>query len=173
MVTIVLTSFVLAIAISARVVSLNDETEVVIETTDLPEPMRESKIFYISQSEYQEARTNRKNISAIAAAPARLKNRRKNSTLNEAIQMASRQGLNAMIDLYERKEPEILRKGQSVKQHLSSIANSLNFVSGEFLDFNHPATLLSLFSAPMTNESDAEVKGAYASLFAAKKLQER
>lgn len=172
MVTIVLTSFVLAIAISARVVSLNDETDAVIETTDLPEG-RESKIFYISQSEYQEARTNRKNISAIAAAPARLKNRRKNSTLNEAIQMASRQGLNAMIDLYERKEPEILRKGQSVKQHLSSIANSLNFVSGEFLDFNHPATLLSLFSAPMTNESDAEVKGAYASLFAAKKLQER
>lgn len=46
-------------------------------------------------------------------------------------------------------------------------------VSGETLNVNHPATQLSLFSAPMTNESDAEVKGAYAGLYAAKKLQER
>lgn len=45
--------------------------------------------------------------------------------------------------------------------------------SGEYLDSNHPAAKLSLFSAPMTNESDAEVKGAYAGLYAAKKLQER
>lgn len=46
-------------------------------------------------------------------------------------------------------------------------------VTGEYLDVNHPAAQLSLFSAPMTNDSDAEVKGAYASLYAAKKLQER
>lgn len=48
-----------------------------------------------------------------------------------------------------------------------------NLLSGEYLDVNHPAAKLSLFSAPMTNESDVEVKGAYASLFAAKKLHER
>lgn len=46
-------------------------------------------------------------------------------------------------------------------------------VTGEYLDVNHPAAHLSLFSAPMTNDSDDEVKGAYASLYAAKKLQER
>lgn len=45
--------------------------------------------------------------------------------------------------------------------------------SGEFLDFNHPAVKLSLFSAPMTNDTDMEVRGAFASLFAAKKLQQR
>lgn len=46
-------------------------------------------------------------------------------------------------------------------------------IAGEYLDVNHPAAKLSMFSAPMTNESDAEVKGAYAGLYAAKKLQER
>lgn len=46
-------------------------------------------------------------------------------------------------------------------------------VPGEYLDANHPATKLSLFSAPMTNDSDAEVRGAFASLYAAKKLHER
>lgn len=125
MVTAVYTSFVLLIAISARAESVNNESSEAIETTELPEPISESNVYYIStlpdysQSEDQEARTNRKNISAIVhgnASPAKLKNkRRKNSTLNEAIQLASVQGLNAMIDLYERKEPEILRKGQSIK----------------------------------------------------------
>lgn len=125
MVTAVCTSFVLLIAISARAKSVNNESAEVVETTELPEPISESDVFYIStlaldlQSDDQEARTNRKNISAIVignASPAKLKNkRRKNSTLNQAIQLASVQGLNAMFDLYERKEPEILRKGQSIK----------------------------------------------------------
>lgn len=132
MVTAMYKSFVLLIAISAR--GLSDESAEIVETTELPEPITESKVFYIStlsvdlQSHDQEARTNRKNISAIVkgnASLTKLKNkRRKNSTLNEAIQLASVQGLNAMIDLYERKEPEILRKGQSIKQNRNKAANS-------------------------------------------------
>jgi hypothetical protein len=51
--------------------------------------------------------------------------------------------------------------------------NFVAVISGEYLDVDHPAAQLSLFSAPMTNETDAEVRGAFASLFAAKKLQER
>lgn len=96
------------------------KSDAVVETQELPEPIRDSSIYFISLIDDQEARTNRNNISAVelnSAAPSRLKNhRRKNSTLGEAIRIASIQGLNAMIDLYERKEPEMLRKGQSINK---------------------------------------------------------
>ena len=46
-------------------------------------------------------------------------------------------------------------------------------ILGDFLGQNHPASLLSVFSAPTFDDSDARAKGAYASLYAAKKLQER
>lgn len=83
------------------------------ETAELPEPLAESDIYFISLFEDQEGRTNRKNVSAL---DARLKNKkRKNSLLSAAVEAASLQGLNAMIDLYERKEPEILRKGQTIQ----------------------------------------------------------
>ncbi|CRL03887.1 CLUMA_CG017011, isoform A [Clunio marinus] len=154
MLTVVYKCFVLLIAISTRAVSLSEDTKG-IETTDVPKPLIDSNIYYISVVDDQEARSSRKNVSASNVTASKLKNKkRKNSSFNEAIRIASLQGFNAMIDLYERKEPEILRKG-------------------EFLDMNHPATKLSLFSAPMTNDSDLEVKGAYASLYTAKKLQER
>lgn len=82
-----------------------------VETTDLPSPIMASNIYYISRLD-QEARMALKNISAIDEAP-RLKNRGKNATtFREALRAASIQGFDAMIDLYERKEPEILRKGQ-------------------------------------------------------------
>lgn len=168
MVTVV---FALVIAIAVRASGLNDS---IVATTELPEPMKESNIFYISSLEDEEARASLRNASTQhAAKPMRIKNRRKNSAFNEAVRVASLQGFNAMIDLYERKEPEILRKGQPIKSQKISNVLMRKSISGEFLDANHPATKLSLFSAPMTNESDAEVKGAYASLFAAKKLQER
>lgn len=112
MVTVMYTSFVLAIAMSAcnRVAADSNET------TELPTPLDESKIYYVrmdQQYDDQEARVKSKNISALAA-PARVKKIKKNSTINEAIRAASLQGFNAMIDLYERKEPEILRKGQTI-----------------------------------------------------------
>lgn len=82
-----------------------------IETIDLPSPITASNIYYIARID-QEARMSLKNISAIDEAP-RLKNSNKNKTsLREALRVASIQGFDAMIDLYERKEPEILRKGQ-------------------------------------------------------------
>jgi hypothetical protein len=129
---------------SQRVLSLNDKVDVVIETTtttasstmtNVPEPKTESNVYYI-----KEERANRKNISIIssnltnvnanyttltstssstspphAEARIKLKNqKRKNSAISEAIKLASIQGFNAMIDLYDRKEPEILRKGQII-----------------------------------------------------------
>jgi hypothetical protein len=45
--------------------------------------------------------------------------------------------------------------------------------SGEFLEADHPATKLSLFSSSMGNDSFSDAKAAYASLYAAKKLQQR
>jgi hypothetical protein len=109
-------SLMLLIAITATrdVVGVNDSAE----TTDLPEPLTESNIYFVGPVDDQEERVSRKNItSAIGQGDAvRTKNqKRKNSTFYEAIRVASLQGLNAMIDLYERKEPEILRKGQAIK----------------------------------------------------------
>lgn len=111
MVTIVHTSFVFAFLLFAGTYA----ERTFIESTELPQPINESKIYFVrreQQLDDQEARAKRKNITA---APARSKNRKKNSPLNEAIRAASLQGFNAMIDLYERKEPEILRKGQDIK----------------------------------------------------------
>lgn len=85
----------------------------------------DSDIFYIKplHAEFQESRHSNKSILAAADNDEnndeiKLKSnknknkKRKNSALNAAIQAAAEQGLNAMIDLYERVEPEILRKGQ-------------------------------------------------------------
>lgn len=116
------TSFVLLIAIAvARASPIDNESETAVEKTELPEPLNDSNVYNVGKLADQEARTNGRNISAAIEKgdAARTKNKkRKNSTLSEAIQVASLQGLNAMIDLYERKEPEILRKGQAIKQHV-------------------------------------------------------
>lgn len=110
MVTVV---FVLMIAITTRASGLKESME---KTTELPEPMSESNIYYINSLDDQDARTSVKNMSALRAVPSGTKNRKKNTTFNEAVRVASLQGFNAMIDLYERKEPEILRKGQPIKR---------------------------------------------------------
>lgn len=110
MVTVVV---VLVIAIAMRASGLNGS---IGETTKLPGPMNESNIFYINSLDDQEARTSNKNVSALHKMPSRAKNRIKNSTFNDAVRAASLQGFKAMIDLYERKEPEILRKGQQTRQ---------------------------------------------------------
>jgi hypothetical protein len=125
MVTVMKASLMLLIAISAaRASPVNNESDAAIETTELPEPLTESSVYYVGQIDDQEARTSGRNITAAIGKgdAARTKNqKRKNSTLNEAIQVASLQGLNAMIDLYERKEPEILRKGQAIKQNVNPL----------------------------------------------------
>lgn len=112
--------FVLLIAISVvRASPVDNKSDASVETTELPGSSNMSSGHFFGQLFNQEAKTSRKNITAAIGKgdAARTKNqKRKNSTLNEAIQVASLQGLNAMIDLYERKEPEILRKGQAIKQ---------------------------------------------------------
>jgi hypothetical protein len=111
MASVMYTLVILLIAISTRAASLSD-----VETTDLPEPIQaESDVYYIAPLDDQEARMGQSNISATGKGKNR---RRKNSTLSEAIRLASLQGFDAMIDLYERKEPEILRKGQTINEFL-------------------------------------------------------
>lgn len=113
------------ISISSRILCHNEETtteNASIEVESLHED--DSDIYYIKplNVDLLESRHSNKNISAISdngedIKGVGLKNknknkRRKNPILNAAVQVAATQGLNAMIDLYERVEPEILRKGQ-------------------------------------------------------------
>jgi hypothetical protein len=80
---------------------------------------KESEIFYIQPADV-EARRPHKNISAIVEEgeivrkkhKSKHKKRKNSAALNAAIQKAALDGLEAMIELYERKEPEIVRKGQ-------------------------------------------------------------
>ncbi|CAG9808741.1 unnamed protein product [Chironomus riparius] len=153
------------ISISSRILCHNNEAtteNASIEVESLHED--DSEIYYIKplHVDLLESRHSNKNISAIPDNGEDIKGlknknknkRRKNPILNAALQVAATQGLNAMIDLYERVEPEILRKG-------------------ELLEIDHPSVKLSLFSAPMNNDSNIdEAKAAYASLYVAKKLQE-
>lgn len=113
------------ISILSRILCHNEETtteNASIEVESLHED--DSDIYYIKplNVDLLESRHSNKNISAISdngedIKGVGLKNknknkRRKNPILNAALQVAATQGLNAMIDLYERVEPEILRKGQ-------------------------------------------------------------
>ena len=85
------------------------------ETTpgELPKPLTEieSEIHYISVMDNiyddQEGRNINKNISETSH---RVKTK-KPSALHEAVQVASLEGLAAMIDLYEHKEPDIYKRG--------------------------------------------------------------
>lgn len=106
----------IAISMRIRCDDVNDE-EVVDESS------MESNIYYILPLDEDDGarRASNKNISALSdttTAKTKKKNKnkkRKNSAFNDAVQVATLQGLNAMIDLYERKEPELLRKGQKVE----------------------------------------------------------
>ena len=84
----------------------DNQDEMTIKT---PEPKAEvkSNVYWIHPMNHQESRMSHTNITLADSTPTVFKNlRRKN-----AIQIAAFQGLHAMMDLYERKEPEILRKG--------------------------------------------------------------
>lgn len=89
------------------------------DETDVDETSKESDIYYVLPMNINdEARKTNKDITAALKATTgkkRNKNKkRKNTALNEAVQTAALQGLNAMIDLYEKKEPEMLKKGQKL-----------------------------------------------------------
>jgi len=112
------TSFIVLLIALLSLTCASDDDSTMTTTTTAHTNVPESNIYYISPLEAfddQEARRTNKNISAIADDGGALKNKnkkRKNSALNEAVQVASLQGLAAMVDLYERQEPEILRKGR-------------------------------------------------------------
>lgn len=75
----------------------------------------------------------------------------RHSAIKNEIQRAAMKGLQAMVDLYEKRELEI-------------------FDSGATLEANSPGAKLSMFSAP-TNYSESNVKAAYAALETAKILK--
>ena len=81
-------------------------------------------------------------------------NNSKRPTLIEiALQNAAKKGLDAMIKLYDTIEPEILRRGN-------------------LLEDDHPAALLSKFSAPIDDtENEMSAKAAFATLIATKSFQ--
>ncbi|KAJ6637377.1 Chorion peroxidase [Pseudolycoriella hygida] len=78
--------------------------------------------------------------------------KRRKSAMRNAVRTAAIEGLEAMRELYDIKEPGLIKKGF-------------------FLDINHPATKLFEFSAPDDNITHQNAKAAYANIVAAKKLQ--
>lgn len=73
------------------------------------------------------------------------------SAIKNEVQRAAMQGLQAMVDLYEKRELDI-------------------FNSGTVLDADSPGAKLAMFSAP-SNFSEPNVKAAYAALETAKILK--
>lgn len=111
--------FVILIAISMQRIRCDDVNDQLEKDEEDDESSMESNIYYILplDEDAEARRASNKNISAVSETTAQTKKKnknkkRKNSAFNEAVQVATLQGLNAMIDLYERKEPELLRKGQ-------------------------------------------------------------
>jgi hypothetical protein len=93
------------------------------KSDEIDESSMESNIYYVLplHDDDEARKAGNKNISALPEAAAvtktkkRNKNKKKknkNSAFNDAVQVAALEGLNAMIELYERKEPEMIKKGQ-------------------------------------------------------------
>lgn len=78
--------------------------------------------------------------------------KRPNPKMRLAVRKAAEEGFNAVVDLYEKREKEILQKG-------------------EVLEDKSPGAMLAKFSAPVEGYEN-ETKLAYGALFTAKKLKE-
>lgn len=91
----------------------NESSTVKSEMQPNPRPIVESDVFFISDvSENEEMSSRAKGRNRTRH---RIKNnKRKQSAVREAVQVAAIQGLAAMIDLYEKKEPEMLKRGAFV-----------------------------------------------------------
>lgn len=125
-----------------------------VTTPDLPLPITNNYNFnddYDEDSPTSNA-TLRQGRRTKQSSQNSLKSKRK-ATIRNALQVAATQGLAAMIELYEQKEPALLKKGIVLEQ-------------------NHPGSLLSQFSAPV-EEVAQRSKAAYATLVAAKRLRQR
>uniref|UniRef100_A0A182W308 Uncharacterized protein n=1 Tax=Anopheles minimus TaxID=112268 RepID=A0A182W308_9DIPT len=95
-------------------------------------------------------KTRRKGTTA-ASNTHRTKPKKRKNVMQIALQSAARKGLEAMIELYDRAEPNLLKRGA-------------------ILDANDPGTLLAQFSA--SNQTEMDAKAAYATLVAAKTFKE-
>uniref|UniRef100_A0A8D8HNY8 (northern house mosquito) hypothetical protein n=1 Tax=Culex pipiens TaxID=7175 RepID=A0A8D8HNY8_CULPI len=84
---------------------------------------------------------------------SRPKKSKRKPTMQSALQTAARKGLEAMVELFDRQEPEMLRKG-------------------DVLEPNDPGAMLAKFSS--SDETPEHIaKAGYAALVAAKQLKER
>ncbi|XP_061499351.1 uncharacterized protein LOC1274394 [Anopheles gambiae] len=89
--------------------------------------------------------------SGSSSSSHRNKPKKRKNAMQLALQSAARKGLEAMIELYDRAEPNLLKRGA-------------------VLDANDPGALLAQFSA--SNQTEMDAKAAYATLIAAKTFKE-
>lgn len=92
-----------------------------------------------------------KNVTNVGTVNLTVK-KRPNTKIRLAVRKAAEEGLNAIVDLYEKREKEIVEKG-------------------DVLEEKSPGAQLAEFSAPVEGY-DNDTKLAYGALFAAKKLKE-
>uniref|UniRef100_A0A182SZU1 Uncharacterized protein n=1 Tax=Anopheles maculatus TaxID=74869 RepID=A0A182SZU1_9DIPT len=97
-------------------------------------------------------KTRRKGTTTGANNSHRSKPKKRKNVMQMTLQSAARKGLQAMIELYDRAEPNLLKRGA-------------------VLDANDPGALLAQFSA--SNQTEMDAKAAYATLIAAKTFKER
>lgn len=75
--------------------------------------IEDSSVIYISPVDDKIDSTVLENSSTQNVTSLRKRNKnKKKSAMRQAVQVAALSGLSAMIDLYERKEPEIYKKGE-------------------------------------------------------------
>uniref|UniRef100_A0A182M5W6 Uncharacterized protein n=1 Tax=Anopheles culicifacies TaxID=139723 RepID=A0A182M5W6_9DIPT len=126
------------------------------ENSDLPRPiitfpmdhnLTQPDALLISPRRHK---TRRKGTTA-ASNTHRNKPKKRKNVMQMALQSAARKGLEAMIELYDRAEPNMLKRGT-------------------ILDANDPGALLAQFSA--SNQTEMDAKAAYATLVAAKTFKE-
>lgn len=102
---------------------------------------------------------------------SRPKKSKRKPTMQSALQTAARKGLEAMVELFDRQEPEMLRKGTT---RIAVPALHLNkcLLLGDVLEPNDPGAMLAKFSS--SDETPEHIaKAGYAALVAAKQLKER
>lgn len=99
--------------------------------------------------------------------------RKRKPTMQNALQSAVRKGLEAMVELYDRQEPDMIRRGLLPSPSSeASISTLLFFILGAVLDPEDPGALLSKFSS--SDELPENItRSAYAALVAAKQLKAR
>ncbi|XP_053698742.1 uncharacterized protein LOC128745689 [Sabethes cyaneus] len=96
--------------------------------------------------------SHKSNRNSTATGKNSSSKRKRKPTMQSALQSAARKGLEAMTELFDQREPEIIKRG-------------------DVLDPNEPGALLSKFSSSDDSPQDV-TKAGYAALVAAKQLKE-